>query len=70
MNQKTALMLVAAFVLTAGVVVTALSIVAPAAQAAACPGEKDTKSCLFVSRCTTRNEGEEGNTKLVRECQG
>jgi uncharacterized protein YycO len=61
-NQKTVLTLVAAFVLTAGVVVTALSIGATAAQAkSVCTGEKDTRSCPTVRKCVIRNEGEEGN---------
>jgi hypothetical protein len=67
MKQKTVLTLVAAFVLTAGVVVTALSIGATAAQAkSVCTGEKDTRSCPTVFKCVIRNE--EG--KQVRECQG
>jgi hypothetical protein len=66
-NQKAVLMLIAAFVLTAGVVVTALSIVAPSAQALnGCTGEKDTKSCPPLRRCVIRNE--EG--KAVTECTG
>jgi hypothetical protein len=64
-KQKTALMLVAAFVLTAGVVVTALSIVAPSTQAA-CSGERDTKSCPNKRLCVIRLE--EG--KKVTECTG
>jgi len=53
-------MLVAAFVLTAGVAVTALSIAAPAAQAVACAGEKDTRSYPSPRLC--RLHIEEGRT--------
>jgi hypothetical protein len=70
-NQKAILTLVAAIVITAGVVVTALSIAAPAAQAKlVSTGEKDTRSCLSIRRCVVRNEGEEGKIKAVTECQG
>ena len=59
-------MLVAAFVLTAGVAVTALNIAAPAAQAVACAGEKDTRSCPSPRLCRLHIEG--GRT--ISECQG
>jgi hypothetical protein len=63
-NEKTVLTLVAAIVLTAGIVVTAMSIAAPA-QAHKCTGEKDTRSCPNFKECTVRTE--EG--KLVEECR-
>jgi hypothetical protein len=63
--HKNGLTLVAAIVITAGVVVTALSIAAPAAQAKlVSTGEKD-RSCLSIRRCVVRDEGEEGKTKAV-----
>jgi hypothetical protein len=66
-NQKTVLTLVAAVVITAGVVVTALSIVASTAQAkSVCTGEKDTSSCPTPRKCVIRLE--EG--KQVTECNG
>jgi uncharacterized protein YycO len=66
-TPKTVLMLVAAIIITAGTLVTALNIAAQTTQAKlVCAGEKDTRSCPTLRKCVIRLE--EG--KKVTECTG